>query len=95
LRLYGRGEIVRPDSAKWQNLHRHFETILGTRQIVVLHVESLQTSCGFAVPLYEFETERPKLVEWAEKKGEQGIVDYWHEKNVRSIDGLPTSISGD
>ena len=95
LRLYGRGEIVRPGDEKWSELHPKFQTLAGERQIVVLHIQSLQTSCGFGVPVYEFGEERQQLIEWAEKRGEQGINDYWQQKNVKSIDGLPTSISAD
>ena len=92
LRLYGKGEIVRRDSEKWEKLAENFPSFLGERQIVVLHVESLQTSCGFGVPVFELKEERPKLIEWMEKKGEDGIEAYWLEKNQTSIDGLPTGI---
>jgi hypothetical protein len=92
LRLYGRGEIVRPDSEKWKTLSGRFQSFMGERQIIVLHIESLQTSCGFGVPIFELKTERTKLVEWAEKKGEKGIKAYRKEKNEKSIDGLPTGI---
>ena len=70
----------------------HFKDYAGVRQIIVLHVESLQTSCGFGVPLYEFIEDRNQLIEWAEKKGDDGINLYWQEKNQTSIDGLPTKI---
>jgi hypothetical protein len=36
-----------------------------------------------------FERERDRLIEWAENKGDAGIVDYRAEKNAASIDGLP------
>ena len=92
LRLYGRGEVVHRNSEKWEKLSVLFADYPGTRQIVVLHVESLQTSCGFAVPLYQFKEERRQLIEWAERKGDEGIENYWREKNQTSIDGLPTGI---
>lgn len=92
LRLYGKGEIVHQNSEKWTKLSALFEDYAGVRQIVVQHVETLQTSCGFAVPLYEFEKHRNQLVEWAERKGADGIEKYWSEKNQTSIDGLPTGI---
>ena len=62
------------------------------RQIIVLQVESLQTSCGFGIPLYEFNEDRTMLIDWAENKGDEGINLYWQEKNQTSIDGLPTGI---
>ena len=64
LRLYGRGRVVRPGDAEWDALRPHFPVLPGERQIVVLDLESAQTSCGFAVPVYELKGERQMLVEW-------------------------------
>ncbi|MGA9377895.1 MAG: pyridoxamine 5'-phosphate oxidase family protein, partial [Phormidium sp.] len=69
-----------------------FDSLPGERQIIVLNIDSAQTSCGYGVPIFEFKEERETLREWANKKGEQGIFDYWREKNQTSIDGLPTRI---
>lgn len=92
LRLYGQGEIVGQNHTRWDQLHKNFPKFAGERQIVLLHVESLQTSCGYGVPVYELTEERTTLVDWAEKKGSNGIQEYWKEKNQKSIDGLPTGI---
>jgi len=92
LRLYGRGRLVRPEDASWAALAREFPPIPGARQIVLLEIESLQTSCGFGVPRYEFSGEREELVNWAVKKGEDGLRAYRAEKNRQSIDGLPTDL---
>lgn len=92
LKLYGRGRAVGPSRPEWAELHRHFTPQPGQRQIVVVEVESLQTSCGYGVPLYEFRGERATLAQWAEKKGEAGLQDYRREKNRFSIDGLPTGL---
>jgi hypothetical protein len=92
LRLYGKGTLVRPKDTAWENLYRAFPPIPGARQIVVLEIESVQTSCGFGVPRYEFCGERDALVTWAEKKGVDGLRQYRAEKNRLSIDGLPTGI---
>ena len=94
LRLYGRGRVVREGDAEWDALRAHFPTYPGERQIVVLEMESGQTSCGFAVPVYELKEERQALVEWTLKKGEDGIREYRREKNRVSIDGLPTHLEG-
>jgi hypothetical protein len=93
LRLYGRGRVVRDGDAGWDALRAHFSSSYpGERQIIVLEVESAQTSCGFAVPVYELQRERQKLVEWIATKGEDGIREYRREKNRVSIDGLPTHL---
>ena len=92
LRLYGRGKVVRPQHPDWEKMSAPFKSFIGERQIIILHIDSLQTSCGFGVPVFEAAAERTRLVEWAEKKGADGIETYWAEKNQKSIDGLPTGI---
>jgi hypothetical protein len=95
LRVYGSGRAVRRQDAEWGELRRHFAELPGERQLIVLDVESVQTSCGYAVPLYTYRGERDTLARWAEKKGAVGLLDYWREKNQVSIDGLPTGLLED
>jgi hypothetical protein len=92
LRVYGRGQIVRRQDAAWGELHRHFAALPGERQLIVLDVESVQTSCGYAVPMYTYTGERDTLARWAEKKGTVGLLEYWRDKNQISIDGLTTGL---
>ena len=95
LRLYGQGKVIRPRDKEWLSFYSLFKPLPGERQIIVLEVDSAQTSCGFGVPVYEFKEERKTLREWANKKGEQGIYEYWEAKNLKSIDGLPTKLLED
>ena len=90
LRLYGQGKVIRPGDAVWAELYAQFEPLPGTRQIIQLAIDSVQTSCGLGVPLYHYEGEREKLIQWAETKGTDGVRQYWQDKNQTSIDGLPT-----
>lgn len=92
LRVYGRGRAVRRQDAEWGELHRHFAALPGERQLIVLDIEAVQTSCGYAVPMYTYSGERDTLARWAEKKGTVGLLDYWREKNQVSIDGLSTGL---
>ncbi len=95
LRLYGRSRIIRrgtPDYARLLQDKFDNEETIGARQIVALDIELVQTSCGYGVPHYEYQKERPALINWAENKGEDGLEDYRRQKNVRSIDGLPTGM---
>ena len=92
LRLYGQGYTVLPDSPNWKSLYSLFAPIPGTRQIIVADIERVQTSCGLGVPIYEYQGQRQSLVNWASKKGEQGIQEYQQQKNIISIDGLPTPL---
>jgi hypothetical protein len=92
LRVYGHGRAVRRQDAAWGELRRHFATLPGERQLIVLDIESVQTSCGYAVPMYAYAGERDTLARWAEKKGSVGLLDYWRDKNQISIDGLTTGL---
>lgn len=92
LRIYGHGMSILPHNPQWDAKIKLFDSLPGIRQIIQVNVESVQTSCGYAVPTYTYTGERVTLERWAEKKGEAGITDYWKDKNQVSIDGLPTGI---
>lgn len=89
LRLYGRARVVRPQDPDWPALVALFPPLPGTRQIFRADLLEAQTSCGYGVPHYEWVGPRSRLQEWAERKGEAGLVAYRQQKNQRSIDGLP------
>lgn len=92
LRLYGKGEVVKNGSPRWDALMDNFPRCDGERQIIVLHIDSVQTSCGFGVPVYEYVGEKKtssKLLNWESSFPKEA---YWKEKNQNSIDGLPTHI---
>lgn len=98
LRLHGRGRVVPAadpefaallERAGFEDPHPVAEA---RRAVIVVAVERVADSCGYGVPLMEYEGERPHMRAWAEKKmrvGTEAIEDYKSEKNSVSIDGLP------
>lgn len=92
LRLYGQGKSIQRRDAEWDEYAVLFPESVGNRNIILVDVESVQTSCGFAVPLYEYQGDRDLLDEWADKRGADGVENYWSAKNQVSIDGLPTKL---
>jgi hypothetical protein len=60
---------------------------------VLLHVTRVADSCGYGVPLMDFQGERPHADAWSQKKvrvgGAEALAEYQREKNGVSIDGLP------
>lgn len=95
LRLYGRGRVLQRGGDDYARLlASEFGGIdpPGARQMVMLDIDLVQTSCGYGVPQFDYVGERPSLVNWAEQKGEEGLVAYRREKNTVSIDGLPTGL---
>jgi hypothetical protein len=94
VRLYGKGRVILPGAPEWDELYALFpQDFLGVRQIIVADISRVQTSCGYAVPLMTYEGERTQLRRWAEANGPDGVVAYWQQKNLCSIDGLPTPLA--
>lgn len=89
VRLYGRGEAIEPSDARFASLAAKFPPAAATRALIVVQVERASDSCGYGVPLYEYQGERTQLGAWAEKKGADGLAQYQKDKNAASIDGLP------
>jgi len=92
LRLYGTATEIQPDQPEWADLAAQFPDLAGARQIFDVAIESVQTSCGYAVPRMTFDDERELLSTWATRKGPDGVAAYHQEKNVISIDGFPTGM---
>lgn len=95
LRLYGHGRSLRRGSAAYAELlATEFGNIepVGTRQMIRLDIERVQTSCGYGVPFLSFTGDRPALTRWAEKKGEVGLDDYHRTHNLTSVDGFQTGL---
>jgi hypothetical protein len=91
VRLYCKGRAVQARHAEWNELRPHFgPPLVGERQLIIAEIESVQTSCGYGVPLYQFQEDRPQLRAWAERKSPEALEVYWREKNSVSIDGAPT-----
>ena len=92
LRLYGKARAVHPRDAEWAELYGLFQPLPGARQIFLLEIDLVQTSCGMAVPLMNFEGQRDDLNKHNGKQSSEEITAYWRKKNTQSIDGFPTQI---
>jgi hypothetical protein len=88
LRLYGRGRVVEPADPEWDGLVAGFPEYPGARSVVVVDLERVADSCGFAVPLYEYRADRSQLLDYARKRGPEWLEAYRATKNRASIDGI-------
>lgn len=95
LRIYGHAKIYHERDAEFQKHINLFEENTGSRQIIILEVDSVQTSCGYSIPFMDFKEERGQLNSWSKKQGKERIETYWQEKNTKSIDGFETNIIED
>jgi hypothetical protein len=99
LRLYGTGAVVLPGEPRWGELAMHFPRTAGgaaqvaaaggERSIIVVDVQRIADSCGYAVPVMELKNERDVLDRYNEKKSASELAAYRAEMNAVSIDGLP------
>lgn len=94
LRVYGSARAIHPEDEEWQECATQLPEVVGARQYYSIEVDLVQTSCGYAVPLMDYREDRTALTKWAEKKGSEGLREYWAEKNEESLAGLPTRIPG-
>lgn len=86
VRVHGRGEVRQPHDPLVAEL---FEPDRAARAVLLIHVERVSDSCGYAVPEMTYVGERTRLREWADARTDDEIVDYRRRKNATSIDGLP------
>ncbi|WP_111670947.1 pyridoxamine 5'-phosphate oxidase family protein [Algoriphagus litoralis] len=92
LRLYGHSKIYHNRDPEFKQYIDLFPANTGSRQIIEMQVDLVQTSCGFAVPFMDYKEDRETLNSWSIKQGYDGIAEYWERKNTKSIDGFETGI---
>jgi len=92
LRLYGIARVVHQNEQHWDELYSLFQAMPGARQIFDVGITLVQTSCGMAVPCFDYSGDREQLIDWAKGKGKAGIRSYWEDKNQMSLDGIATQI---
>ncbi|WP_411993720.1 pyridoxamine 5'-phosphate oxidase family protein [Agarivorans sp. DSG3-1] len=92
LRLYGQATAIHRGDECWQSYSQLFSNLNGARQLYLLDIDMVQSSCGMSVPFYDYVAPREELSQWADKQGEKGIEQYWAKKNQQSLDGVDTHI---
>lgn len=70
LRVYGRGRVIARKTAAFAALAAQLGDRVGphTRQLIDIAVQRVQTSCGYAVPLFDYRGDRETLQRYHEKK---------------------------
>ncbi len=89
VRLHGHGRIIVPGHDRFDEFAVHFPANPGTRAFVHITITRVSTSCGYAVPMFDFRNQRDTLDRWAANQGQEKLAEYRAVKNHKSIDGLP------
>ncbi|NOI75371.1 pyridoxamine 5'-phosphate oxidase family protein [Vibrio coralliilyticus] len=93
LRAYGQASVLHNKDAEWKKYVSLFPESAAARQIFILDINMVQSSCGMSVPYFSYEGDREDLAKWSEKQGTEGIEKYWLKKNQKSIDGFASEIA--
>jgi hypothetical protein len=94
-RLYGTGRVVTLNDDDFTELIKLFGPHPGVRSIIVVSLDRISDSCGFAVPFMSFDEDRTLLDEWGGRKDSQQRRAYRAKHNRESIDGLPALTGGE
>ncbi|OJA09665.1 hypothetical protein AZE42_03658 [Rhizopogon vesiculosus] len=104
MRLYGIGTVYEYGTQEYESFIPPETRKPGSRAAIVIDVYKCQTTCGFAVPIYDFVSHRTQLLRMVDNVealdrasdgtssteiSQKGIKAYWTQKNLRSLDGLP------
>jgi hypothetical protein len=91
VRLHGRGEAVLPEDPRFPKLFGTFDEMPAhaLRSVIVVDVDRISDSCGYAVPYLDYVGERTLLTEANGRKNVDDLIEYRKVKNAASIDGLP------
>ena len=92
LRTYGTARTLHIGDDDWDELAAHFPDHRSARQIYDVDIDLVQTSCGYAVPFMEYQSDRETMQKWVDGKSDNDIRAYWVEKNQHTIDGKPTQV---
>ncbi|KAK0217249.1 hypothetical protein IW262DRAFT_1396756 [Armillaria fumosa] len=68
VRLFGRGKFYEFGTPEYNALIRPETRHPGSRAVIMIDVHKVGTSCGYAVPFYEFKSHRTRLLEFAVKR---------------------------
>jgi hypothetical protein len=85
LRVYGKGHVHRHGGAEFESLAAKIGEKVGphTRQLIDIEVERVQTSCGYAVPLFEYRGQRETLQKYYDKKHREVDWEAYLEERSR------------
>jgi hypothetical protein len=92
VRLHGTGRALPAGDPEFEALRPSFTAPPDThavRAIIDVRVHRVSDSCGYSVPLMNYEGDRDLLVRAHSRRTADDLADYRKLKNSASIDGLP------
>lgn len=88
-RFYGKGTALEPHDDMFAETLARFPQQPAARNIILIDVQRIMDSCGYGVPLFEFQKDRDSLSNYFANQSEEEILAYRSNRNRVSLDGLP------
>jgi len=95
IRVYATVTVIQEKDDNWEQYCKEFEQLKGARQIFELQIQSVNSSCGWGVPLYEYKGQRDKLTSYYENSTKEEHLKYMKKNNQLSFDGKETKLFED
>jgi hypothetical protein len=91
VRLHGRGTPVLPGDDGFDALVGAFPKPPqpGLRSVIVVEVQRVSDSCGYAVPLMDYVGDRDLLFQFHGRRSADELAQYHATRNATSLNGLP------
>jgi len=89
VRFHRSATVVVPGERGWDELSGRFPADRGAPAVIVVEIQRVADTCGYAVPLMESVGERSHLTEWADARTDEELAECRRTRNASTIDGLP------
>lgn len=93
VRVHGTGEAVYRDDPRFEELIPRFAEAdgPGVRSIIIVRAKLITDTCGFAVPIMEYQEDRSLLRQYWGRKTDDEFAEYCETRETvgTSLDGLP------
>lgn len=89
VRFHGVGTTYERGSAEFDELAQLFGEFPSARAVIRVAIKRISDSCGYGVPLYEFNGQRETLPKYVAQFTPDQLHEARRQKNAQSLDGLP------
>ncbi len=92
LRIYANVNVVQEKDKHWNEYIKNFKNTHASRQVFELNIESVNCSCGWGVPLFEYQGQREQLSDYYKNSTKEEHLKYMKNNNQLSFDGKETKL---
>jgi len=89
VRLHGKATVTERKDPEWRGLYERFDATRLARSIICLSIDRITDSCGWGVPMFEFQGEREQFAKYEAQKTDANLRESQLKWNMESVDGLP------